>query len=391
MPRSRPARSEAARRCRNPCQSAYPVHPGGDGRLIDQALDEVERLGPPGPAIRPERRCVGERERDVDDDGRDAIDARQTVLGIVGPEHRRERGDVGADADPRAHPQGQEATGRVQGELALEHPVAAVRVGQEALDAGRAPLDGPAHPARREEQRRVLRVGLHLHAEAAAHVGRDHAELLGRDLEHALREEPPHDRDALGGGGEGVALGGLVPLADGRARLERRRRQPCVVQAHPRHVRGSADRRIHGGGVPVGPVEGHVVRRLGPDRVRAGSQRAVHVRGRGQRVEVDAHERGGVDGLGDRLGDDDGDRLAHVAHAVHRKGRNGGHREEPAAPSGEGGGGRDRAQSGRSRIAPGEDREHAGHGERPTRVHAADDAVGRGGAGERGVDLAGHV
>ncbi len=276
-------------------------------------------------------------------------------------------------------------------QLSLEHAVAAVRVGQEALDAGRAPLDGTADPARREEQRRVLRVGLHLHAEAAAHVGRDHAELLGRDLEHALREEAAHHRDALGGGGEGVALGGLVPLADGRARLERGGRQPRVVQAHAGHVRGSPDRRVHRGGVPVGPVEGHVVRRLGPDRVRAGGQRAVHVGGGGQRVEVEGHEGGGIDGLGLGLGDHDGDGFAHVAHAVHRERGDRGDGQEPAAAAGEGGGGRDRAQPRRDRVAPGEDREHAGHGARPARVHGADEAVGRGGARERGVGLAGQV
>ncbi len=429
IPRSRPARSEAARRCGEAlpvgqdqrlvhdrlefaavvdgavgraerhggggdqvaASELHAVDAGGGGGLIDQALDEVERLRAAGPAIGPERGRVREGQRHVDGDGRDAVDARQAILGVVGPEHRRERGDVGADADAGADAEGEEAAGRVEGQLPLEHAVAAVRVGQEALDAGRAPLDGPAHSARREEQRRVLRIGLHLHAEAAAHVGGDHAELRGRDLEDAFGEEAPHHRDALGGRGERVALRGLVPLADGRARLERGGRQPRVVEAHPRHVRGGAHRRVHRDGVAVGPVERDVVRRVGPDRVRAAGQRAVHVRGRGERVEIHAHRRGGVHGLRRRLGHHDGDRFAHVAHAVHRERRDGRDRQELAAAPGEGGGGRDRAQSRRDRVAPGEDREHAGHGERPARVHGADDPVRGGGAGERGVGLAGQV
>ena len=44
--------------------------------------------------------------------------------------------DVGADADPRAHAQGEEAPARVERELALEHAVAAVGVGEEALERG---------------------------------------------------------------------------------------------------------------------------------------------------------------------------------------------------------------------------------------------------------------
>ncbi len=369
----------------------HPVDPGGGGRLIDEPLDQVEGLRPPGAAIGPERRRVGEGQRDVDGDRGDAVDARQAVLGVVGPEHRRERGDVRADADARVDPQGQEAAGRVEGQQPLEQAVAAVGVGQEALHAGGAPLDRPAHPARREEQRRVLRVGLDLHPEAAPHVGGDHAELRRRDLEHAFRQEPPHHRDALGGGGEGVALGGLVPLADGGAGLERRGRDPRVVQAHPRDVRGSPDGRVHRGGVPVGPVEGHVARRVGPDRLGAVVERALHVRRRGQGVEIEDHRRGRIGGLGGRLGERDGHRLADVAHAVHRERGNGRGGQGLAAAAGEGGGGRDRAQPGRDEIAPGEDREHAGQGDGAARVHPADDAVGPRRAGERGVDLAGPI
>ena len=147
MPRSFPARSEAARRCRKAlpvrqrqrlvqdrprtrrcrrsgrsasCRASRRPGSGCAGaaprdrcsmaprRLVDQPLDQIDRLRPAGPAIGPERRRIGEHHLHADVDGRDEVDAGQAVLGVGGREDRREASTLGADADPGAHAQGRE-------------------------------------------------------------------------------------------------------------------------------------------------------------------------------------------------------------------------------------------------------------------------------------------
>ena len=199
-----------------------------------------------------------------------------------------------------------------------------------------------------------------------------------RDLEHALREEAADDRDALGGGGEGVAPVGGVPLADGRARLERggapgacRAAGPAPRGRRPRIAASTA------AASPSAQSKATLPGASGQIAVRAGGQRALHVGGRGQRVEIDRHRGGGVDRLRGRLGDRDGDRLAHVAHPVDRERGNGRRGQRLAAAAGEGRGRGDRPEARGPRVGARSGPRGRRAGRAPgVGVHAADHRVG---------------
>ncbi len=140
-------------------------------------------------------------------------------------------------------------------------------------------------------------------------------------------------------------------------------------------MRGPAEGR-GGRGLLAGlAVEAEIARRLVPQKRRAGRERVGGMRHGRQRLIRDFNAFGGVLGRGDRLGDDEGDRLADKAHPVggHRI-MNGRDRPEAARPHGEIGRThqpgivRDRPQSVGQVIGPGQYGEHARQGARLRRV-----------------------
>ena len=170
-------------------------------------------------------------------------------------------------------------------ELGMADMVAAVRVGQERLAAVAGPLHGPAADLLRGPgDDAFLVVDEDLRAEAAADVGRHHAQLvLGRHADEGRHDQAMHVRVLAGDvAGEGVRAG--VVVADRRARLHRVRHQPVVDEIDPGDVRRLGERGVRRGLVAELPVEDQVVgdlvvdqrrrrrarrRRPRPDRARA--------------------------------------------------------------------------------------------------------------------------
>ena len=74
----------------------------------------------------------------------------------------------------------------IKGQFPLHHLIAPVVVVEQPLRACLDPLDGPAAAARRPEHQALLRIGVALHAEAAADVLGDHPELRLGNVEHGL-------------------------------------------------------------------------------------------------------------------------------------------------------------------------------------------------------------
>ena len=80
-------------------------------------------------------------------------------------------------------PQREELAVLVERQLGLGDMVAAVGVGHEGLGAVGRPLDRPAEPCGGPGDERLLGVVEDLGAEAAADIGRDHAQLVLGDAE----------------------------------------------------------------------------------------------------------------------------------------------------------------------------------------------------------------
>ena len=156
------------------------------GRLIDQPLDDVDRLGKARPAGDADWCGVGQHGRDLQIDRRDAIDCARQMnilegLHAAGADHICARVGNALDA------QGEKAALRVERQCSLGHMVARLVVGEKNLAAGSDPLDRPADAPRRPEYQHMLGIDEILGAEPAADIGSDkphrrrgHAEPAGR-------------------------------------------------------------------------------------------------------------------------------------------------------------------------------------------------------------------
>ena len=189
-------------------------------------------------------------------------------------------------------------------------------VRHERLGPGGGPLDRAAQRLGREGDERLLVVVEDLGAEAPAHVGRHHAQLVLRDAQHERpHQEPDHVR-VLRGGVERVLPVVRGVVAECHARLHRVRDQAVVHQLQRGHVgglgEGLLDRRLvllHEAPV-VAEVRGEVVMDLG----RAILQRRLHVHHGRKLGDLDLQRLGGVARLGQRLGHHDRHGVADVAH-----------------------------------------------------------------------------
>ena len=269
--------------------------------------------------------------------------------------------------------------------------VTAMRVGQEALGAFGRPLHrAAAHELGRPGADHLFGVDEDLGAEAAAHVRRNHAQLvLGRQAVEGRDHQAGHMR-VLAGGVERVVLGTRVVVANGRARLHGVGDQPVVDQVDLGDVRGLLEGGVRRGFIADRPVEHPVVGRHLVD-LRLVAHGVGHVHHMRQHAVIDVNRRGGGLGKVTRLGNDDGHVVAHVAHLakgedrmrarLHRRAVLG--VDHPAADQA--------AQLGGRHVVAGEDADDARHLLGLGRVDLIDGGMRVGAAHEVSVGLLGQV
>jgi hypothetical protein len=160
----------------------------------------------------------------------------------------------------------------------------------------------------------LLGVDVQLGAEAAAHVGGDHADLGLADVEGEGQQHLEDVRD-LGGRPDGVLALGGDRLDDHAPGLDRVGDQPRVVVALLDHHRGLGEHLVD---VAVGQHPG--VGLVGAERVVDDGRALVHglhhVGDHRQLVVVDFDGLDGVGGVLAAVGHHHGDDLAHVVDAV---------------------------------------------------------------------------
>ena len=359
------------------------------GGVVDEPLHDVRRLRPPGAAIGRRRVRVAEHTQHLHVGGGERVDAHQRDDVAERGEQVAVGGDVRAHVGQRLHAQGQEVAVRVQRQLGVGDVVARVLVGRNGLAALARPFHRAAELARRPQHQPVLGVLPALGAEGAADVAHDHADRVLGHLEDVGGQRVAHAVRILHVGVERVAALAGIPGAQRAARLQvlRVHARDHVAPAH--HPRGAREGRV-GRGLVAGLVQvGDVVRAGVPHRGPAAGRggRGGH---RGQRSVIDLDPCGGVLGLGERLGHDHGDRIAHVAHALagQRLVRRREHRRAVRALALE------RHRHGAERIAQvgaREDRQHAGQLRGGLRVDAREARVGVDRAHDHGVRLPGEI
>ena len=224
---------------------------------------------------------------------------------------RRRRREIRAHAGPRRGAQPEDGAVLPRRELDLLHVAPAVRGGLEVLAPGLGPLDRAAEPHRAEHRDEVRGVRGDLAAKAAAHLRRDHAQLVLGHPGHDRAQEP-EDVGVLCGVPHRQLAGGSAPLCQRGPRLHRIRNEPLLDNPFLDDDLGVPERRVD---VAAGhhPVEGLVVRHISVQLRRTGSESQLRIGHRRQRFVLDLDEIERVVRLIDGLGHDDRDDVADVA------------------------------------------------------------------------------
>ena len=205
----------------------------------------------------------------------------------------------------------------VHRDLDVPDLVALLNRREEMLHAVLDPFHRPLEDAGRGSDRDLFRIDEELGAEAAADVGRRHADAVLRHAEE-LRERHPQVVRHLRGRPHGEpVLAGLVTRHRAAA-LDRVRRAAVLVEPLAKDVR-----RVREGvsriAVRDAKLREHVRVRLAPHLGRARRERRVEVRDGRQRFIVDLDRGGGVFGEVARPRHDHRDRLAHEARFARRE------------------------------------------------------------------------
>ena len=204
----------------------------------------------------------------------------------------------------------------VEGKLAVIDHLAGVMIVQHGFAAGRDPFHRAAKLARRPDHEAVLGEEAALQAEAAADVGRHHADAVLRDVED-VRDLHARAVRVLVGAVERGLVGREGVVADADARLHRDGRQAVVLDPELDDVLGAGEGRVGRLLVAEHQAEGVVAGRIVvPHLGRVGLGGVLDIDHSRQRLVVDLDQFRGVAGLRQRLGDDEGDAVADVADAV---------------------------------------------------------------------------
>ena len=203
--------------------------------------------------------------------------ARQQRRVEIGRHRRREQRHIGAEIGVGLDPKPQDLVVLVERHLRLRDMVAAVGVGKEGFGTVAGPFHRAADLLRGPQRHHFFRIDVDLRAEAAADIGRDHAQLvLGGDVVEC-RQHQTRDMRILRGRIEREMLFGLIVVGDRRARLHRVRHQAVVGEFQRHHIGGLAEGVLYRGLVADMPVIDHIAGRFRMQLRRARLDRGADI------------------------------------------------------------------------------------------------------------------
>ena len=293
-------------------KTQFPAH------LVDHTLKRIGRLGPPCPTIGIDRGGVGEHGFHVHIDMRHLIGASHQRAVQEGRRHGGEVRQIRPNVRHGLSADGEEIAFLVAGQFDLCHMVATMSVRQEAFRAFRRPAHRTTEPLGRGQHQGFFAVVIDFRAKAAAHIRRDHGQLVFRNPQNKGRHQKPRQVRVLAGRRQLVIPGAGEILTNRGARLHRVRHQTVVHQFQRGDMRRGFEGGVHGGAVVFdpAPVIALVVRDLVMHAVRRIRQSLGHVDDRGQFFDIGIIGQllGRVFRLLIGLGDHSGIGIAHMAH-----------------------------------------------------------------------------
>ena len=209
------------------------------GRGFDDALNHIRGFGPACSAIGIHWRGVGVDGIDYGVNVGNIVLAGEQYRIEIGGNDRSQSREIGAHRRRRVNSQALDYAVRVHSQFGLRDMIAAMGIGEEAFAALGGPLDRTAANALRgPDANNFLRINRDLRAEAAAHVGRDDAQLvLGCQAVEGRDHQPGHMR-VLAGGIERVGFRAGVIGTDRGAGLHGIGNEAVVDKIELRNVRG---------------------------------------------------------------------------------------------------------------------------------------------------------
>ena len=358
-------------------------------RLVDQALQQIDILGPARAAIGVRRRRVGVGGAHADVQRRRPVGADQRAGAAHG-------GDGGARSWRHRRrgwrrsrwPMREKPPVGVQRERRPRAEVPALVVARHGLAPLRHPLDRAPEPARREEHQRVLGIDPELDSKGAAHIRRHHAHPLRRHPQHVLGQDVPHKVDALRARRQRVGAAAGIVGAERGPRLHGADDDPLVAGLQADPVGRSSQRLLHRSPLAQLPVHAEIAGCLVVQQRRLGLQRGLPIGHRRKRPIGDGNRLGRGAGFLGALGDDEGDRVAHDPRPPRREHRAGRRRALAAIrPLGLHHAG-NRADPGLVEVSGGIDRQHPRQRRRSARIDGAQLGMGVGRAHHRAPGLA---
>ncbi len=297
------------------------VDPERAGAELDQPLVGPRRLGPPGTAVGVDRDRVGVNAAHAEMEVRRLVEARHGLrIGVAG-NAGREIAEIAAERGERVDLHRDDAPVRGETHARLREVVARLRVGQHSLRPARRPLDGPAQLLRGPDDRRDLDGEMPLHAEAAADIGRDDADLVFGNSERVDREPAPEIVRLLSRGVERIAVAGRVVVAGVGARLHRIRGEPRVDQIELHDACRRGHRRFGFRAIAALDVEDEIGAEARMHEHGARLNRIAHVDDGIDLLVLHIDPLGGLLGAKPRLGNDGGDDIADMADFSGRESR----------------------------------------------------------------------
>ena len=190
---------------------------GGD---VDQPLDHVGRLGPPGAAIGRGAVRVGQHAGDGDVQRRRRVDAADRA-DVDHRRHRAAKRHEGAEIAEAADAHAEEFAVLIERQRRVDDVVAGVVVADMRLVAGAGPFHRPADAARRPQHQDDFRIDRAAQAVGAADVAGDQPKLRLRNFHRGFGDGVAEQPRPLEAAMQRVAAGAAVVFAGDAARLER--------------------------------------------------------------------------------------------------------------------------------------------------------------------------
>ena len=216
-----------------------------------------------------------------------SIDGRKAAREIVGRKPRPGIGHIGAHIGELPHAQREKFSALVEREFAVGDVVAALIVGGERFRARRHPVHRLAGEPRGGDQRGIFRIDAGFHAEGAADIFGQHADLALLAFEE-IGQCVADNAGALRTGAQGRDIRRRIVPGGGPARLHRGDDQTLIHNGDARDMRrfgeGVVDRFLARGriGGRSGPVDGDIAGHVFMHLRRAGFHRVAHIGDRGR-------------------------------------------------------------------------------------------------------------